>query len=87
MPSKPRLLARTEISSIKDEKVGTKTYIAYNQAMEIETKIFDIKKVRKVLQKKHIEPRRVCDIVDYLFDIDNFSPKDWRYILPIGKKS
>jgi predicted adenylyl cyclase CyaB len=55
--------------------------------MEIETKIFDIKKVRKVLQKKQIEPRRVCDIVDYLFDIDNFSPIDWRYVLPIGKKS
>lgn len=37
--------------------------------MEIETKIFDVKKVRKVLTKKEIEPYRVADIIDILFDI------------------
>lgn len=55
--------------------------------MEIETKIFDIKQVRKVLRKKEIEPRRVCDVMDFIFDITHFSPKDWRYNLPVSKKS
>jgi hypothetical protein len=55
--------------------------------MEIETKIFDIKKVRKVLDKKGIEPHRVCDITDFLFDIADFSPRKWSYILPKAKKS
>ncbi len=47
--------------------------------MEIETKIFDIKKVRKVLDKKDIEPKRICDVVDYIFDIGSFSAKNLRY--------
>lgn len=55
--------------------------------MEIETKIFDIKRVRKVLDKKNIEPKRVCDVVDYLFDIAEFSAEGWRYTLPVQKKS
>ncbi|MBP7773575.1 hypothetical protein KA071_00625 [Candidatus Gracilibacteria bacterium] len=55
--------------------------------MEIETKIFDIKQVRKVLRKKEIEPKRVCDVMDFIFDISHFSPKNWRYTLPVGKKS
>lgn len=55
--------------------------------MEIETKIFDIKRVRKVLDKKDIEPKRVCDVVDYIFDIADFSPNAWRYTLPTQKKS
>lgn len=55
--------------------------------MEIETKIFDIKKVRKVLEKKGIEPHRVCDITDFLFDIEDFSPRKWSYIFPKGGKS
>lgn len=55
--------------------------------MEIETKIFDIKKVRKILEKKNIQPKRICDITDFLFDITDFSPTDWRYTLPTGKNS
>lgn len=55
--------------------------------MEIETKIFDIKKVRKVLEKKEIEPHRICDITDFLFDIEDFSPRKWSYTLPKGAKS
>lgn len=55
--------------------------------MEIETKIFDIKKVRKVLEKNDIDPKRVCDITDFLFDLSCFSMKDWRYTLPKGSKS
>ncbi len=55
--------------------------------MEIETKIFDIKKVRKVLEKKKIEPQRVCDITDFLFDIEDFSPRKWIYTFPKGGKS
>ena len=55
--------------------------------MEIETKIFNIKQVRKVLRKKEIKPKRVCDVMDYIFDITHFSPKNWRYTLPVGKKS
>lgn len=55
--------------------------------MEIETKIFDIKKVRKVLKKRDIEPKRICDIVDFIFDIGDFSPVNWLYTLPVGKKS
>ncbi|MBP7822921.1 CYTH domain-containing protein [Candidatus Gracilibacteria bacterium] len=55
--------------------------------MEIETKIFDIKKVRKVLEKNKIEPHRVCDITDFLFDIEDFSPRKWSYNFPKGGKS
>ena len=55
--------------------------------MEIETKIFDIKKVRKVLKKRDIKPKRICDIVDFIFDIGDFSPENWLYTLPVGKKS
>lgn len=55
--------------------------------MEIETKIFNIKQVRKVLRKKEIKPKRVCDVMDYIFDITHFSPKNWRYTLSVGKKS
>ncbi len=55
--------------------------------MEIETKIFDIKQVRKILRKREIEPRRVCDVVDFLFDIAHFSPNNWHYNLPVDKKS
>lgn len=55
--------------------------------MEIETKIFDIKKVRKVLEKKKIEPIRVCDITDFLFDIEHFSPQKWSYTFPKGRRS
>jgi predicted adenylyl cyclase CyaB len=55
--------------------------------MEIETKIFDIKKVRKVLEKKDIEPKRICDITDFFFRIGDFSADSWRYTLPEGKKS
>lgn len=47
--------------------------------MEIETKIFDTKKIRKILKKKKILPHRVSDIVDYFFDLDNFSPISWKY--------
>ncbi len=55
--------------------------------MEIETKIFDIKKIRKVLQKKEIHPKRICDVVDYIFDIRDFSATKWDYRLPESKKS
>lgn len=55
--------------------------------MEIETKIFDLKKIRKVLKKKSIGPKRVCDIVDFIFDRGDFSPANWFYTLPVGKKS
>lgn len=47
--------------------------------MEIETKIFDTKKIRKILKKKKIPSLRVSDIVDYFFDLDNFSPLSWKY--------
>ena len=40
--------------------------------MEIETKIFDIKKIRKVLEKKKIKAKRICDVVDYIFDVSSF---------------
>jgi hypothetical protein len=55
--------------------------------MEIETKIFDIKKIRKVLQKKKIEPKRVADIVDFLFSLEDFSSNNWDYEHAVGKKS
>jgi hypothetical protein len=55
--------------------------------MEIETKIFDIRKIQKILQKKKIEPKKICDITDFLFSISHFSAKDWRYTLPQNKKS
>ena len=55
--------------------------------MEIETKIFDIKKIRKVLKKKDIHPKRVCDVVDYIFDIRDFAGDVWQYTLPQSKKS
>ncbi len=55
--------------------------------MEIETKIFDIKKIRKTLKKKGIEPKRVCDIVDYIFDVSHFSANKWTYTLPKNKTS
>lgn len=55
--------------------------------MEIETKIFDIKKVRKVLEKNDIDPKRICDITDFLFNLSDFSMKDWRYTLPRWSKS
>ncbi len=44
--------------------------------MEIETKVFDIKKIRKVLKKKDIQPKRVCDVVDYIFDIGDVSAEN-----------
>ena len=62
--------------SCRKEKIGDNSY------MEIETKIFDTKRVRKVLDKKGIEPKRVCDVVDYLFDIAHFSAKNWRFSYP-----
>lgn len=55
--------------------------------MEIETKIFNIKKIRKVLDKKKIKPERVADIVDFLFSLEHFSPKKWNYEHAVGKKS
>jgi hypothetical protein len=55
--------------------------------MEIETKIFDIKKVRKVLEKKDITPKRICDITDFFFRINHFRADEWRYTLPKGKQS
>lgn len=55
--------------------------------MEIETKIFDIKKVRKVLEKKEITPKRICDITDFFFRIADFSAKNWKYALPRDKES
>ncbi len=55
--------------------------------MEIETKIFDIKKVRKVLEKKDIQPKRICDITDFFFRIGDFSADNWKYTLPKGKQS
>lgn len=74
MPSEPRFPCRKEeINIIK--------------TMEIETKIFDIKKIRKVLHKKDIQPKRICDVVDYIFDISDFTASDWRYTLPVAKKS
>lgn len=74
MPSQSRLPCRKE--KIDD-----------NTRMEIETKILDIKKVRKVLEKRRIEPDRVCDITDFLFDITDFSPRKWSYAFPKGGKS
>lgn len=55
--------------------------------MEIETKVFDIKKIRKVLKKKDIQPKRVCDVVDYIFDIGDVSVENWIYRLPEARKS
>ncbi len=40
--------------------------------MEIETKIFAVKKIRKILKKHEVEPYRVSDIVDYFFDLEDF---------------
>gem|GEM_PF-3118275 len=37
--------------------------------MEIETKIFDIERVRKVLKKNKVKPKRICDIADFIFDL------------------
>ena len=50
--------------------------------MEIETKIFDIKKVRKVLEKLELKPKRICDITDFLFAIDDLSADEWVYVHP-----
>lgn len=55
--------------------------------MEIETKVFDIEKIRKVLRKRDIQPNRVCDVVDYIFDIGDVSAENWIYRLPEAKKS
>jgi len=55
--------------------------------MEIETKIFDIERVRKVLKKNKVKPKRICDIADFIFDLWDFSPSEWRYSLPVGGKS
>ncbi len=55
--------------------------------MEIETKIFDTKKVRKVLKRLKIEPKSTIDVMDYFFDLRDFSTKNWRYLHPRGSHS
>lgn len=55
--------------------------------MEIETKVFNIKKIRKAIARHDMSPKRVCDITDYLFEDADFSPDQWSYMLPQKKKS
>ena len=72
---------------MKDFCIISRAFTLKLLTMEIETKIFDIKKVRKVLEKKDITPKRICDITDFFFRIGDFSADNWRYTLPEGKKS
>lgn len=72
---------------MKDFCIISRAFTLKLPKMEIETKIFDIKKVRKVLEKKDIQPKRICDITDFFFRIGDFSVDKWRYTLPAGKKS
>lgn len=55
--------------------------------MEIETKIFDTKKIRKILKKKKMSSHRVSDIHDYIFEIEDFSPDSWHFVIPENKKN